>query len=394
VFADDGELLAPIDADAALDVAVRFMRESKGEIRLLGTVTKPDQWTVTEGRSLPLFRFRVADAAGTELYVSPRTAEVAILTTRSSRTLAWLGAIPHWFYFTALRVNQPLWYWSVVWASALGCVLAVLGLVLAFTQFRRTRPLQLSAAIPYRGWMRWHYVLGALFGVFALTWVFSGLLSMEPFGWTRAAGLDVPRDALAGGRIDLERFPPIDAAAWRAPLDGDVLKEIELARILDEPHFVARTAGAPQGLLIAADTMEVRDEPFAADLLVGRLRAAVPNARIADQTLLSAYDSYYYARNGEAPLPALRIKFDDPADTWVYVDPRRGDILGVTHRLRRLERWLFNGLHSLDFAFWYGRRPLWDIGLIVLSLGALGTSAIGMYLGFKRLRRDATRLFR
>jgi hypothetical protein len=120
----------------------------------------------------------------------------------------------------------------------------------------------------------------------------------------------------------------------------------------------------------------------------------VPDAAIVEHELLRDYDSYYYARNGAAPLPVLRVKFDDPDATWVYVDPRKSELVALTHRSSRIERWLFNGLHSLDFAFWYDKRPLWDIGMILLSLGALATSGIGMYLGFKRLRRDLARLTR
>jgi hypothetical protein len=130
------------------------------------------------------------------------------------------------------------------------------------------------------------------------------------------------------------------------------------------------------------------------DSIIERLRAAAPDTAIVEQTLLESYDSYYYARDGRAPLPVLRVKFDDPAHTWVYVDPKRSELVALTHRLSRIERWLFNGLHSLDFAFWYDRRPLWDIGMIVLSLGALATSGIGLYLGVKRLRRDTARLLR
>ena len=63
---------------------------------------------------MPLHKFHIDDGAATQLYVSPRTAEVAVVTTRRRRALAWSGAIPHWFYFTALRVNQPLWYRAVV----------------------------------------------------------------------------------------------------------------------------------------------------------------------------------------------------------------------------------------------------------------------------------------
>ena len=70
----------------------------------------------------------------------------------------------------ALRVNQPLWYQIVVWTSAISCVVALLGLVLGVIQWRRTQPFRLAAAVPYAGWMRWHYLTGAVFGVFALTW--------------------------------------------------------------------------------------------------------------------------------------------------------------------------------------------------------------------------------
>ncbi|MDE2903360.1 MAG: hypothetical protein OXP73_10075, partial [Chloroflexota bacterium] len=66
-------------------------------------------------------------------------------------------------------------------------------------------------------------------------------------------------------------------------------------------------------------------------------------------------------------------------------------VVGSTHRLGRVERWLFNGLHSLDFAFWYDRRPLWDIGVIALSIGGLASSGIGLWLGCGRIRRAVGR---
>ena len=79
-------------------------------------------------------------------------------------------------------------------------------------------------------------------------------------------------------------------------------------------------------------------------------------------------------------LPVIRVRFADPLETWVYIDPADLRVAGSVHRYSRLERWLFNGLHSLDFAFWYDRRPLWDIGLIALSLGGLASSGIGLWV--------------
>jgi hypothetical protein len=64
-------------------------------------------------------------------------------------------------------------------------------------------------------------------------------------------------------------------------------------------------------------------------------------------------------------------------------------VLAEIPRLSRVERWLYNGLHSLDFAFWYTKRPLWDIVMIVLLVGGLTSAILGTWMGIKRLRRGA-----
>jgi hypothetical protein len=414
VFADDGAVLDEISVDAARNVAAKFLNVPVTDVELIRTVEAPDQWTLVLSRDLPLHKFAVADGAGTQVYVSPYAAEVRLVTTTKTRTLAWIATIPHWFYITPLRTNQPLWYWTVVTTSALGCLLAALGLILGVTQFRKSQPFSWSASIRYRGAMRWHYLLGVLFGVFALTWAFSGMLSMEPFDWSNAEGVEISADALTGGPLELERFPAVDANRWAPLLEGRVLKELELRRIQGEPYYLARYTdapaaadarrerlhqpylitgrGEPQHLLIDAATLTTRVEPFSTESLLARLGAAAPGAQIVAHELLTSYDSYYYSRGGQAPLPVLRVKFDDPRETWVYVDPGMSEVLAAIHRLHRVERWLYNGLHSLDFGFWYDRRPLWDVGVILLCLGALTTSTIGVWLGAKRLRRDAARL--
>src|SRR5690606_39057382 len=37
-------------------------------------------------------------------------------------------------------------------------------------------------ASPFRGWWYWHHIAGLVFGVLTLTWVFSGLMTMNPWG--------------------------------------------------------------------------------------------------------------------------------------------------------------------------------------------------------------------
>ena len=114
-----------------------------------------------------------------------------------------MGAIPHWLYFVQLRRNNAAWRQAILWTSGVGSVLALIGLVLGIVQYR-TR---------YAGLMRWHYVTGVVFGVFTLTWVFSGLLSMQPWDWTSTeggsgAGL---RQAFTGRPLELASFPVPDA---------------------------------------------------------------------------------------------------------------------------------------------------------------------------------------
>jgi hypothetical protein len=409
VFADTGEPLEEIDVTTATSIAAKFVGVSPADLTLVATIERPDQWTLQLGRDLPLHKFAARDDAGTEVYVSPYTADVRLVTTTRTRTLAWIATIPHWFYITPLRVNQPLWYWTVVGVSALGCVLALLGLILGVTQFHRSKPFRWSAAVRYQGGQKWHYITGAVFGLFALTWVFSGLLSMEPFDWSNADGLEIAPDALAGGPVDLEQFPVADADRWQPLLAGRALKELEFRRVDDAPYYLARytTAvaasdpqrerlhqpyliagrGEPQHMLVDASTLALRKEPFSAATILSRLTAAAPDVAITSHELLTDYDSYYYSRNRQAALPVLRVKFADPLETWVYVDTELGQVVATIHRLHRVERWLYNGLHSLDFGFWYDRRPLWDIGMILLSLGALVTSSLGLWLGFSRLRR-------
>jgi hypothetical protein len=386
VFADTGEIFDRADASQAPTAVAAFVGQPIDAVRFVETVREADQWTMTESRHLPLERFDIDDGRGTRVYFSLQDGDVKLVTDRRNRTLAWIGTIPHWFYFTTLRTNQPLWYWSIVWLSVAGCVLAILGLTLAFTQFRRSKPFRLSASIRYRGLMRWHYYTGALFGVFALTWVFSGLLSMEPFGWTNATGLSLPRNDLSGGALELNRYPLDDPAV--AAAIGAQAAEVKLSRIQTNPYYAVATVatdGSVQTKLIDASTLMSRSEPFPVASIVEELEATVSEAGIREHAVLERYDAYYYARDNEAPLPVLRVKFDDPADTWFYFDLATSRELGSVHRFSRLERWLFNGLHSLDFSFWYARRPLWDIGVILLCLGALATSSIGFYLGFKRL---------
>jgi len=390
VFADTGEILESIGVAEAVTIASRFIHLPKDKLHYRGLLTEPDQWTITERRQLPMHKITADDDARTALYVSEQSAEVGLQTTRSTRGLAWVAAIPHWLYFTPLRVRGELWTQVVIRTSGVGAVLAALGIGLTVIQFSKKKP-----HIAYAGWMRWHYVTGAVFGVFTLTWVFSGLLSMEPWDWVSGGGSGAGmRQALAGGALDLSRFPALNAAAWDRMLPSGPIKEIEFLWIQGEPFYAVRGIDSGRPILVSANLLQIRSEPFSMESLLERVKLGNPDVHLADFQMLHSYDSYYYARGQERPLPVLRVKFADPDATWFYIDPKMSQVVArFTHR-QRVERWIYHGLHSLDFSFWYYNRPLWDIGMIALSLGGLTTSGIGLYVGATRVLRHVKRFAR
>ena len=395
VFADTGDLLGNVNEAGAMTIASRFMNVPITRLHHLAVLDSADQWTIAQRGLMPLHKIAADDEVHTELYVSPALGEVVVHTTRGSRALAWAAAIPHWLYFTPLRVNDPLWRQVVLWASGIGVILAAVGLILGIIQFSPARPAgvsRLRSRIPYAGWMRWHYITGVVFGVFTLTWVFSGLLSMEPWDWVNRgdSGAEL-RQALTGGPLDLAQFPPIDLDAWNQLLRAHTAKEVELLRIQGNPYYAVRGAD-PRPLLLAVNPLRARPESFSIESLMDRVRQAHADAPIVQSQLLSGYDAYYYARNGRASLPVLRVKLEDPDRTWVYIDPGMSRLVAQFTRQERVERWLYHGFHSLDFAFWYYNRPLWDVGVIALSIGGAASSAIGLFVGYRRLARGVKRL--
>ena len=376
VFADSGELVPPVNVEAARHIAAAFVSHSPDSFVFQGRVTAADQWTLGQRRQMPLLKFGVRDQAATELYVSETLGEVVMMTTRRSRLLAWLGPIPHWIYFAALRRNDEVWRQVVLWVSAAGFLLAALGLIVGLRQWRAR----------YVGWLKWHQAAGLVFGVFALTWVFSGWLSMEPGAWASA-------DRTLGATIagELNGFPPPSPPAHRASTCvssvSQQVKEIEWTRILGARFCDVRTAG--ESWLVDASSGVVRREAFERDALVAAVERAVAGAKIVRAEQVSRRDSYYYSR--DAHLPVLRIVLDDAAQSWVYVDPQSARLVAVVNRRDRLERWLYHGLHSLDFAFWYQRRPLWDAAVVTLSTGGFALSLLGLMLAGRRVGRFVRR---
>ena len=159
-----------------------------------------------------------------------------------------------------------------------------------------------------------------------------------------------------------------------------------LARIR-MPRAMRRRIERPARVFVSADsgTPGIR-QGFTQDELLTAARAAMPGMEPSEVTWLTAYDSYYYDRTGGRHLPALRAKFDDPDETWLYLDSTDGSLVLAEVRGSRAERWLYQGLHSLDFPGLYQTRWAWYPLIIGLSLGGLALSLTSLVIAWRFLR--------
>ena len=416
VYADSGETAGGLDPGQALEIARRFAPGRAADARHDARLTAPDQWTLQSRAFFPLHRVRLGDDAGTVLYISERTVEPVMETTRRGRLWAWLGPVPHWLYFTPLRSRAAFWSELVIWLSIFGCVLALSGIVWGLWRVSMHAAYRLrggSSHSPYAGLMRWHHYAGLVFGLFTFTWIFSGGLSMDPWSWHPGTGATAAqRRAVSGGAL---RLGPLTAdglrAAAAAVRESFPPKELEVLQFADEPHVLAvdPAGGPPAGLALPTTLAALRSRGpgqrlvsmlrpehgafvrFADERIEAAAAGAMPGAAIEESVWLRAYDAYYYDRGGRRPLPVLRVRYDDPAATWLYLDPYRGAIARKEERLTRLNRWLYRGLHYLDLPVLYDRRPLWDVIVIGLSLGGILVVVTSAAQGWRRLRRHVRR---
>jgi hypothetical protein len=388
VFADSGELLREVTpALAALaveDFSRRWLARQAGDPPARHVeVRQTDQWTLSAAMNAhrPLHRIALDDDRGSEFYVSSTTGEVVRDSVRLERALNYVGAVTHWIYPTVIRRHPQLWVWLVDILSSAGVVLALTGLWIGVLRWKRN-PRPGKSRIPYRGLMRWHYITGAIFGLFTLTWVFSGLLSMNPGGFNPPRAPSAAERAVTSGVTQPLHIGDFNAAV---PAFDAAVREAELFHYDGQPLYLVTLRDGARRLL-APDGREVTTDRAR---LEARAPALLPAAPLARTEWLERYDDHYYSRHperGERPLPALRVVFGDDPDTWFHIDAATGRVMERSTAVNRLYRWLYNGLHSWDIRWLWERRPLWDIAVIGFSLGGFALSLLGVIVGWRRLR--------
>jgi hypothetical protein len=334
-----------------------------------GTWIQLDQWTVSGefDPHRPLRKF--SNEAGNDWYVSSLTGEVVQVTRRAQRFWNWLGAVPHWLYPTLLRQHTVVWAQVVIWATLISLFLTITGIVIGIKHYRwRSTPRQ----SPYSGWMLWHHLAGLLFGVVTLTWLASGLLSMNPWGALESRDFSAERNAINAGNSTIEEvLALLDSTALPAETvqvrSVNFLGGVNLLTY-DRNGNITRFSDAGQ-------VGEVTEAEMAA-------AAAAMRTEEAMISYLTDGDAYYYSHHETREFPVFRLRYND--GEYFYVSASTGQLVAAFDASRKTYRWLFAALHQGDFHERVRHRPVWDIMMLCLLLGTTAGVGTGTYIGLRR----------
>lgn len=393
--ASTGLRAGPVDAGQAEAAARVFMPGAA--VRDEGAI-REDRWTHSRGLDphRPLHRVQVQGPDPGTLYVSSATGQVVLDAPLAQQRWNYVGAWLHWLYVFRNQPVDPVWSWTVIVLSALGTLSAGTGIVVGLWRWRFGGRYKSGSRSPYReGWMRWHHIVGLVFSGILFTWIFSGLMSMNPLGVFSPAHGRPDLAAYVGDTHDPVSGALQHPARLLRALREDSFQAVELQwrRLDGKPYVLAYDAAGASRLVFDDGHGQAAVAPrWTAGQVAPAARKLFPAPLVAQQ-VLDRYDSYYYPRQPEAMngaqvrgLPVLRLDFADAGNTRVYIDLHSGEVAASLDRSQRTGRWLFNFLHSWDTPVLLRDALLRDIALIFLSLGGLVISVTGVVIGWRRLR--------
>lgn len=373
-----GLAIAGVSTEQAALVAATYAQASSPKTPERIALIDYDQWTVSGefDSERPLYRIDWHDGIGTEVYVSSATGRAVQMTTAGERFWNWLGSVPHWLYFAQVRHHASLWSGIVISTSLIGCFLAAIGIYIGVLQWVRQPKGRWT---PYQGFNRWHHIAGLVVGVFTLSWIVSGMLSMNPWGWLEGAGAQQERTLIRNGPATTGRQIKAALQAFASARPAE-LASLKSAPINGGLYFIATASGGERSRFSAvAVSAPLKD----ADLAY--VAGALGGTRSAPALeLITQEDAYHFSHHGEpAQLPVFRLILAD--GTRYYLDAVSGGLIAKLDRSARAYRWLHEGLHRMDFTAAMRGRPQWDLLVLVLMSGATLLCVTGAYLGIRRM---------
>jgi hypothetical protein len=356
-------------------------------------MTSFDQWIPWSHfqRYFPIWKYQLDNSKHSTIYISQKNAMVVQETSRYQRWCARFGAIPHWFYFKSLRLRVQLWIDVVLWISFFGCLLVLSGIILGFKTKLKKRKAGVFGFSPYRKkWYRWHHIYGYVIGIFILTFVFSGFMSLFSVpNWLVPVKEGSNYRQLFSRKIkDVNHFE-ISVNDILNHEEYNNIKQIDIKQINGKAYYQLYKDEFYKPVLLKANANILSPVVDVEALIKDELNDKLNKLKYKSE-ILTESDSYIKMKKLMLD-KLLRVKIDDSNNTWLYFNLETSDLIKVSNSNTRLRRWLYKGLHSFDFKFFESCDWLRKLILVIISLLGLIVSYSGLVLTFNYLSRKIRR---
>jgi hypothetical protein len=376
---ETGEPVSPVTVAQAGEIASRF--GSAPAVRADGPIDY-DQWIINDRFDplRPFYRVRLSDGLRTELYVSARSGEVAHRTRGFERGWNWVGTVLHWVYFVPFRKNFHAWDRSMWFLGLIAVMTTVAGVSLGLIRTTKTLRSKRPAVSPFRGFLRWHHILGLMAGLFVLGWIVSGWFTNDDGtlfsdGSATAAqirayeGVSDRADAATISIADLHRLTPASTIAFRTVAGRAI---------------AAAGGSGPARVAVAGFTGAAIYPRLPAELLAEAVQRTWPKAE--SSRVSTASPDSVYAKAEHLQGDTVQVDLSGSAERRVFIDAVSGDISAVLNGSREVYDWVCYAVHTFNYPGLSSRPALRrSILLVPLTLGFC-FSLTGVVIGIRRLR--------
>lgn len=178
------------------------------------------------------------------------------------------------------------------------------------------------------------------------------------------------------------RVSPVSVLGFAPEADG-----LRLVGIAGRPVYILHVFGRPL-IAVSAETGERLETLSAPE--AGRIAATFQGTGVAQVAGPLSYDQWTVAQEFDAFRPLYRVTLTDRLGTTLYVSARSGEVVQETTASQRRWNWCGANIHWIYFSALRAHWVVWDSLVWWLSLAALSTSVVGLWLGvvrFTALRR-------
>ncbi|MBS9768037.1 MAG: PepSY domain-containing protein [Flavobacteriaceae bacterium] len=392
VAGDDWEDVVCLDNQEVLEVEVLPLakRWVQAPILKIDTLTEREQWIMFSSyeRKMPIYKFYFDNEEKHQLYISEVTREVEQFTTQKQRFWAYLGAIPHKLYFPFLRKHTDTWILTLTVLGAIAFVAVLLGMFIGIKLFfKKTNKKGIGS--PYKKrWYFWHHIAGLVFGVFLLSWAFSGAMSLQ-----RIPQWAVKTHENYRNKQSEVLYPYLPQSAYKLDCREILkalpnVKEIVWSQFYQTPIYEVLSENNWRYFDASKTTLQELAIPKnAIENIIKEIHENTPFT----VSLLTEYDSYYMSLDDSKPLPVYKVEVEDKDKSLYYFNPQTG-AYRYLNASRQAKKWVFSALHYFNIPFFAGRYALWTVAMWILCLGGIVVSASGVYLTWKLLGRKFRKL--